>query len=61
MKKILLTSVTVILVLLIGGLAYLYFSLNDLVKKAVETVGPQITRTDVRLASAYLSLQKNCA
>jgi hypothetical protein len=53
--------VTVILVLLIGGLAYLYFSLNDLVKKAVETVGPQITRTDVRLASAYLSLQKNCA
>lgn len=55
MKKILLTSVTVILVLLIGGLAYLYFSLNDLVKKAVETVGPQITRTDVRLTSANLS------
>lgn len=55
MKKILLTSVAAILVLLIGALGYLYFSLNTLVKKAVETVGPQITKTDVRLASASLS------
>ena len=55
MKKILLTSVTVILVFLIGGLGYLYFSLNTLVKKAVETVGPQITKTNVTLSSASLS------
>ena len=55
MKKILLASVAAILVLLIGALGYLYFSLNTLVKKAVETVGPQITKTDVRLASASLS------
>ena len=55
MKKILLASVAAILVLLIGALGYLYVSLNTLVKKAVETVGPQITKTDVRLASASLS------
>lgn len=55
MKKILLSAVALVLVLLIGALGYLYFSLNSLVKKAVETVGPTITKTDVRLASASLS------
>lgn len=55
MKKILLASVAAIFVLLIGALGYLYFSLNTLVKKAVENVGPQITKTDVHLASASLS------
>ncbi len=55
MKKILLSLVAVVVVLFIGALGYLYFSLNSLVKKAVETVGPTITRTDVRLASARLS------
>jgi len=55
MKKILLSLFAVVVVLLIGVLGYLYFSLNSLVKKAVETVGPTITRTDVRLASARLS------
>ena len=54
MKKILLSAAAVILILLIGSLGYLYFSLNSLVKKAVETVGPTITKTDVRLASANL-------
>jgi hypothetical protein len=29
--------------------------LNDIVKKGVETVGPQLTKTDVRLASSHLS------
>jgi hypothetical protein len=55
MKKIFLSLVAVVVVLFIGALGYLYFSLNSLVKKAVETVGPTITRTDVRLASARLS------
>lgn len=55
MKKTLLSLVAVVVVLFIGALGYLYFSLNSLVKKAVETVGPTITRTDVRLASARLS------
>ncbi|MFZ0434906.1 MAG: hypothetical protein WAL87_02875 [Chthoniobacterales bacterium] len=55
MKKILLSLVAVVVVLFIGTIGYLYFSLNSLIKKAVETVGPTITRTDVRLASARLS------
>jgi hypothetical protein len=55
MKKILLTAAAVALLLLTGTLGYLYFSLNSLVKKAVETVGPTITNTEVRLASANLS------
>lgn len=55
MKKILLTVVSLVVLTLVGGLGYLYFSLNSLVKKAVETVGPTITKTDVRLASARLS------
>jgi hypothetical protein len=55
MKKILLSLVALILLIVIGGAGYLYFSLNSLVKKAVETVGPTITKTDVRLASASLS------
>jgi hypothetical protein len=55
MKKILLSLVALIVVLVAASLGYLYFSLNSLVKKAVETVGPTITKTDVRLASASLS------
>ena len=55
MKKFLLGAVALILLLLIGGVTYLYLSLNTLVKKAIETVGPAITRTDVTLASANLS------
>jgi len=55
MKKILLGAVALVLLLIIGAASYLYFSLNSLVKKAVETVGPSITKTDVTLASANLS------
>lgn len=55
MKKILLSLLALILLIVIGGFGYLYFSLNSLVKKAVESVGPTITKTDVRLASANLS------
>lgn len=55
MKKILLTLVALVVLTFLGGLGYLYFSLNSLIKKAVETVGPTITKTDVRLASASLS------
>lgn len=55
MKKILLTFVALILLIVSGTLGYLYFSLNTLVKKQVETVGPRITRTSVSLDSAILS------
>ena len=55
MKKILLSIVILVLLAVIGGFVYLYLSLNTLVKKAIETVGPAITRTEVTLASANLS------
>lgn len=55
MKKIILSFVALILLILIGGVSYIYFSLNTLVKKAVETVGPTITKTHVVLDSANLS------
>jgi uncharacterized protein involved in outer membrane biogenesis len=55
MKKILLAVLALLFVLVISAVGYLYFSLNTLVKKAVETVGPRITKTDVRLSSANIS------
>lgn len=55
MKKFLLSLLTLLILAAIAGFVYLYLSLNSLVKKAIETVGPAITRTDVTLASANLS------
>ena len=55
MKKILLSVLALLVVIVISAVGYLYFSLNTLVKKAVETVGPRITKTDVRLSSANIS------
>ncbi|MFZ4387267.1 MAG: AsmA family protein [Chthoniobacterales bacterium] len=55
MKRILLISLAAILLLVAGVLGYLYLSLNTLLKKAVETVGPRITKTTVILSSANLS------
>lgn len=55
MKKIIFRVVLVLVVLLVLALAALFFSLNGIVKKGVETVGPQMTQVEVRLASADLS------
>jgi hypothetical protein len=55
MKKILLRTLAAVLVLLIAVIGYLFLSLNSLVKKAVETVGPKVTGVDVRLGSALIS------
>jgi hypothetical protein len=55
MQKILPTLLGLLLVLAAGTFGYLYFSINDLVKKAVETGGPKVTRTTVTLNSAVLS------
>jgi hypothetical protein len=56
MKKFLrrLLVVLVILILLAIGVTYLY--LGTIIKKGVETVGPQITKTDVKLNSVTLSV-----
>jgi hypothetical protein len=55
MKKFIIRSLITALILFIAALCYLFLSLNTLVKKAVETVGPTITKTHVSLASANLS------
>lgn len=55
MKKILIAVAALVLVLLAGAFGYLYFSLNTLVKKGVETIGPKLTRTSVTLDAALLS------
>ncbi len=55
MKKWVLRVGVIVLVLVIALLAGVFISLNSIVKKGVETVGPQLTQTDVRLGSAKLS------
>src|SRR5436309_767213 len=44
-----------LVVVLILALLVVYLSLDSIVKKGVETVGPAITKVDVKLASASLS------
>ena len=55
MKKILLRTAIALIVLVVIALVAVFFSLNTIVKKGVETVGPPMTKTDVRLGSADLS------
>jgi uncharacterized protein involved in outer membrane biogenesis len=55
MKTLIIRCFLVILLLIVAGFGYLFYSLNSLVKKAVETVGPRITGTAVHLSSAALS------
>ena len=55
MKKIFVRIAIVVAVILIVGLVVVFFSLNAIVKKGVETVGPQLTKVEMRLGSAQLS------
>lgn len=55
MKKWALSILAVILVLAVAAGLYVYVNLNSLVKRGVETVGPKLTKVEVRLASANLS------
>ena len=54
MKKIILGIIIGLVVIFVGGIVIFFFSLNSLVKKGVETVGPKVTKVDVvnALASA---------
>jgi hypothetical protein len=54
--KVFLTIVGIVLLLVIGAGAYVYFNLNTLIKDGVETVGPDVTKTDVRLGSSNISI-----
>jgi uncharacterized protein involved in outer membrane biogenesis len=55
MKKIIIGIVVTLVVLVVVALAVVFFSLNSIVKKGVETVGPQMTKVEVRLGSADIS------
>ncbi len=55
MKKWVVRIVVVVAVLVIVALGLVFFNLNSIVKKGVETVGPQLTKVDVKLGSAKLS------
>jgi uncharacterized protein involved in outer membrane biogenesis len=55
MKKIIIGIVVTLLVLVVIVLTVVYFSLNSIVKKGVETVGPQMTKVEVRLGAADIS------
>lgn len=55
MKKILVRIFIGLVVLVIVALLAVFFSLNTIVKKGVETVGPMITKVDVKLGSADIS------
>lgn len=56
MKKIILIVAGVAVVLVIALVVVLTLSLDSLVKKGVETVGPQITKTEMKLDKASISI-----
>ena len=49
MKKALLIVVIVVVLLLVAGIVTLGLTMDKAVKTAIETVGPKITKVDVRL------------
>jgi hypothetical protein len=55
MKKWVLRIFGAIVVLVILALVIVFVNLNSIVKKGVETVGPQLTKVEVRLGAAKLS------
>ena len=55
MKKLIVRILIGVVALVLVALVVIFFSLNSIVKKGVETVGPKLTKVDVRLGSAKLS------
>lgn len=55
MKKIIIRICAVLVLLVVIGLVVVFFSLNSIVKKAVETIGPKMTQVDVTLGAADIS------
>jgi hypothetical protein len=56
MKKFVVRSLLILIVLVVLAVLATHFLLGTLIKKGVETVGPKITKTDVKLNSATLSI-----
>jgi uncharacterized protein involved in outer membrane biogenesis len=55
MKKIIIRLGIVVALLIIVALVVVFFSLNGIVKKGVETLGPELTKVEVRLGAADIS------
>ena len=55
MKKLVLKLIGLVVVLVIVAIVVIYFSLNSLVKKGVETIGPQLTKVEIKLNRVSLS------
>lgn len=55
MKKIIIRIVTVLILLVILALVVVFFSLNSIVKKGIETVGPELTKVDVKVDAVDIS------
>jgi hypothetical protein len=56
MKKKLIKIVSVLFGILLIALVVVYFMLGSIIKKGVETVGPDLTQGEVKLESASLSI-----
>jgi uncharacterized protein involved in outer membrane biogenesis len=56
MKKLIVRIILVLVVLLVVAVGVSIYFLGSIVKKGVETVGPQITKTEIKLDGATLSL-----
>lgn len=56
MKKKLLIAAGVVAVVLVAGLIIVGLSLGKVIKHGVETVGPPLTKSEIKLGSASLSL-----
>jgi len=56
MKKLIIRLAIVIVLLVVIAVIAVGLSLDSIVKKGVETVGPQVTKVDVKLAGVNLSL-----
>ncbi len=56
MKKILLGLVGLVVVIVVGAVAYLYFNLNSLIEQGIEEFAPKYTKTRVSLGGANVSI-----
>ena len=56
MKKLLIGLVAAVLILVVGGVGYLYVNLNSLIEAGIEEYAPQYTKTSVSLGGANVSI-----
>ena len=56
MKKVIIGVIALGVIVLVGGLLAAFFFLGTIVKKGVETVGPNLTKTTVKLNLATVSV-----